>query len=234
LQEHLAARNVHLGLERYRDSLAKGFFETVIEQSRQVLAKGETKPPADVALYALGETYAQQDYEGRDFALSRQYFQKLIENFPDSPLAPEAKTFVGIFEYLEAKEEVITSKEKEIAELKETTLARKHDPVIMAHRIGIDRDFEGAVQRNLQILKQMGKKSPADVALYNLGLIFAHIDNPFKDYKKSQAYFSLLIKEFPRSSLVDETRVWLGLFEVIEKMQQIDIDIEQQKKQLGR
>lgn len=221
-------------LERYRDNLAAGFFETVIEESRQVLAKSETRPPADVALYALGETYAHHDYEGRDFALSRQYFNKLIENFPDSPLVYEAKTFVSIFDSLEAKEEVITSKEQEIAELEKTTLAGKHDPVIMAHRIGVDRDFEGAVKRNLQLLKLVGKKSPADVALYNLGLIYAHIDNPSKDYKKSQAYFSLLSKEFPGSSLADEARVWLGLFEVIEKMQQIDIDIERQKKQLGR
>jgi TolA-binding protein len=90
------------------------------------------------------------------------------------------------------------------------------------------------VQENLQILEKAGKKKPADEALYNLGLIYAHIDNPAKDFKKSQTYFHLLIEQFPDSKLAEEGRIWLGLFETIEKIQQIDVDIEQQKKQLSR
>ena len=86
----------------------------------------------------------------------------------------------------------------------------------------------------MQILDEMGKKKPADEALYNLGLIYAHIDNPAKDYEKSQKYFHVLIEEFPDSELAEEGRIWLGLFETIEKIQQIDVDIEQQKKQLTR
>jgi len=34
--------------------------------------------------------------------------------------------------------------------------------------------------------------------------------------------------------LAEEGRIWLGLFQTIEKIQQIDVDIEQQKKQLTR
>jgi len=86
----------------------------------------------------------------------------------------------------------------------------------------------------LQILEESGKKKPADEALYNLGLIYAHVDNPAKDYKKSQTYFNVLTEQFPDSDLAEEARIWLGLFETIEKIQQIDIEIEQQKKELTR
>ncbi|MEJ2270841.1 MAG: hypothetical protein P8Y04_13880 [Desulfobulbaceae bacterium] len=91
----------------------------------------------------------------------------------------------------------------------------------------------------IQILPQKqkeesGKKKPADEALYNLGLIYAHVDNPAKDYQKSQTYFNVLTEQFPDSDLAEEARIWLGLFETIEKIQQIDIEIEQQKKELTR
>ena len=105
---------------------------------------------------------------------------------------------------------------------------------LSTHKVVENQNFEEAVQENLQILQEVGKKKPADEALYNLGLIYAHVDNPAKDYKKSQIYFQTLIQQFPDSELAEEGRIWLGLFETIEKMQQIDIDIEQQKKQLTR
>ncbi len=221
--------------------MAAGFFETVIEQSNKVLEQSETKPPADVALYSLGEVYSHHAYEGKDYELARQYFIRLIENFPDSTLTSEAQTFVSLFDTFKAKEEDIASKEqdiaskeKRIADLEKTSIAEKHDPVVLAHKIGINKNFETAVKKNTAILKNAGKNPPGDAALYNLGLIYANIENPSKDYKKSQAFFKLLIKDFPGSPLADEAKVWLGLFEVIEKMQQIDIDIEQQKKQLSR
>jgi hypothetical protein len=40
--------------------------------------------------------------------------------------------------------------------------------------------------------------------------------------------------QFPESEFAEEARIWLGLFETIEKIQQIDVEIEQQKKQLTR
>ena len=89
-------------------------------------------------------------------------------------------------------------------------------------------------KKNLQILGEFGTNKPADVALYNLGLIYAHVDNPAKDYKKSQIYFHVLTMQFPESEFAEEARIWLGLFETIEKIQQIDVEIEQQKKQLTR
>ena len=215
-------------LERYRENLAAGFFETLIQQANQVLAESETEPPADVALYALGKVYANHDYEGRDYLLSQYYFKKLVENFPDSRLSSEAKTFISLLETIEAKEKAAAAAEQK-SPPKEKPLY-----VAGARKIVENQNFEEAVQRNLQILEEAGRNKPADAALYNLGLIYAHVDNPAKDYKKSQIYFHVLSKQFADSELAEEARIWLGLFDTIEKMQQIDIEIEQQKKQLTR
>jgi TolA-binding protein len=210
-------------LAQYRNDLAGGFFETVIQQCLAVVNKNDAVPPADLALYALGEVYAHHAYQGKDYELSRYYFARLIANFPESQLTSEARTFVGLYDTFAEKEKKIASLEKE-----------QQAKVPPTREAITDRNFEAAVKENLQIIKVSGQKTPADHALYNLGLIYAHIDNPGKDFQKARKYFAEVIKEFPASSLVEESRVWLGLFEVFEKMQQIDLDIEQQKKQLNR
>jgi outer membrane protein assembly factor BamD (BamD/ComL family) len=217
--------------------MAAGFFETIIQQSKQVIAENETEPPADVALYSLGEVYAHHDYKDRDYALSQYYFEKLIMNFPDSQLTSEAKTYISLFENIAAKEkEAADAAAEEKVSQKEIIVSKKKKstPVPEPYKVVKNQNFEEAVQENLQILEKAGNKKPADEALYNLGLIYAHIDNPAKDFKKSQKYFHVLIEQFPDSELAEEGRIWLGLFETIEKIQQIDVDIEQQKKQLTR
>ena len=260
MQDKITALRAHQQLEQYRESMADGFFETIIEQSEQVLEENETEPPADVALYVLGEVYAHPDFAGSDYALSQYYFERLVENFPDSNLTSEANTYLTLFETIAEREKEVTAatrekeataaiREKEATAAireKEATAAEKESSqkekpiekeeksasVSKSRQIVDNNDFEEAVQRNLQILEESGKKKPADEALYNLGLIYAHVDNPAKDYQKSQTYFNVLTEQFPDSDLAEEARIWLGLFETIEKIQQIDIDIEQQKKQL--
>ncbi len=235
LQDKNAVSKAHEQLEQYRASMADGFFETIIVQSEQVLEESETEPPADVALYILGEVYAHHDYKSKDYALSQYYFEKLIENFPDSSLTSEAKTYISLFDTIATKEKLTTAAEEKASQKEIIVETKKKSvPLSTPRKIVTNQNFKKAVQENLLILQEVGKKKPADEALYNLGLIYAHVDNPAKDYKKSQNYFHALIKEFPDSELAEESRIWLGLFGTIEKIQQIDIDIEQQKKQLTR
>ncbi len=235
LQERIGAGQEHRQLERFRESLAAGSYETVIEQGRAIIDSGETEPPADAAFYALGEAYAHPDYPGRDYGQSRHYFEKLIKHFPESPLTAEAKTYVALFEMIAAKEKKAAAQPPSPPSTEMPAKAEPRNvPPPLPRKVVEDQDFDEAVRRNLQILDQAGQHHPADEALYNLGLIYAHADNPAKDYKKSQVYFHVLVKQFPDSALAEEALIWLGIFDTIDKMQQIDSEIEQQKKQLIR
>jgi outer membrane protein assembly factor BamD (BamD/ComL family) len=233
VQKTIADMQAQEQLSKYRYYLASGFFDTVIQQSRQVLRDNETRPPADLALYALGEVYANYAYRGKDYELSKQYFEKLLKNFPYSPLASEAKTYLGLYEDLAAKDRTISALREKSARA-EAAAEKATESVAAARPVVENRNFDEAIHKNEQILKEAGKSPPADEALYNLGLIYAHNDNPAKDYSKAQEYFLRLTREFPDSPLAEEARIWLGLFGVFEKMRQIDLEIEQQKKQLNR
>jgi len=243
IQDKIAEIRAHQQLEEYREKLAAGFFETIIEKSNEVLAKSETEPPADVAFYSLGEVYANHDFAGRDYSRAKYYFEKLIENFPDSELTTEASTYISLFETITEEQEKLSAKEKEAAEaeresqekIKQVVQQQEKAPKAnLPHKVVENQNFEEAVKKNLQILEKSGKNKPSDEALYNLGLIYAHVDNPAKDYNKSQIYFHVLVKQFPDSEYTEEARIWLGLYDTLEKIQQIDLEIEQQKKQLTR
>jgi TolA-binding protein len=248
VQDKVTAIRAHQQLEQYRENMAAGFFDTVIDQCNQIIDKDETVPPADIALYALGEVYANQNFSGRNYSLAQHYFEKLVENFPDSVLVPEAKIFISLFETIAAREQALAVTDKNNAETKKKSAREQALTVIDENNAGtkkksvsaikprkliVNQDFEEAVKKNLQVVDESGKKKPADEALYNLGLIYVHYDNPAKDYQKSQLYFQQLSEQFPESEFAEEAQIWLGLFETIEKMQQIDKEIEQQKKQLN-
>ena len=95
-------------------------------------------------------------------------------------------------------------------------------------------DFEGAMRESQDILAQSPKTPPGDEALMNMGLISAHYANPKRDYKKALGYFMRIEKEFPRSPLVEEAKIWVSVLLAFEKAQQVDIEIEQKKKELGK
>jgi TolA-binding protein len=95
-------------------------------------------------------------------------------------------------------------------------------------------DFAGALRENQRVLSVSAKKPPGDAALFSMGLTHIHYGNPKKDYRKALSFFSQLQKEFPRSPFTEEAKIWVGVLEAMEKTMQIDIEIEEKKKELTR
>jgi len=95
-------------------------------------------------------------------------------------------------------------------------------------------DFEGAMRESQDILARSPTTPPGDEALMNMGLISAHYANPKRDYKKALGYFMRIEKDFPRSPLVEESKIWVSVLLAFEKAQQVDIEIEKKKKELGK
>jgi hypothetical protein len=95
-------------------------------------------------------------------------------------------------------------------------------------------DFEGAMRYCQDILARSPKTPPGDEALMDMGLISAHYANPKKDYKKALVYFMRVDKEFPRSPLAEEAKIWTSVLLAFEKVKQVDIEIEEKKQGLGK
>lgn len=92
-----------------------------------------------------------------------------------------------------------------------------------------NRDFDGAVREYENMLSRR-ENSYADLALFDLGLLYSHYSNPKKDYEKSLACFNRLITEYPRSMLVEQAKIWANLLEAMEKTKRVDIELDEKRK----
>jgi hypothetical protein len=68
--------------------------------------------------------------------------------------------------------------------------------------------------------------------LFDAGLLYAHYNNPRKDYRKSLGCFTRLLREHPGSPLREEAGIWVGVLETMENSKQVDLELEQKKKAL--
>ena len=109
--------------------------------------------------------------------------------------------------------------------------APKEKPLLMdAEDLMIKGEYSRALEKNRQLLEKFPRMG--DRALFQMGLITVHPNNPNKDYKKSLRYFQRLIKEFPKSDLKNQAQIWvLSLQAVIEKDKKID-DLQRQIEKL--
>lgn len=109
-------------------------------------------------------------------------------------------------------------------------------------------DYEGSLGEYQKVLFLSSGRWPADEALFHMGLIYAHPGNPKKDYGKALGSFRNLIRDYPRSRLIEQAKVWVGvleaterlaqanekLSEMLERLKKVDMEIEQKRREKGR
>ena len=85
-------------------------------------------------------------------------------------------------------------------------------------------------------------------ALFQAGLIYAHPGNPKRDYTKSLSYFKKLVKDYPQGFWTELAKGWTGMLQendrlnqtveklnqTIEKSKQVDIEIEEKRREKGK
>jgi tetratricopeptide (TPR) repeat protein len=120
--------------------------------------------------------------------------------------------------------------------------------LLRARKLLEQQDYDGSFKENQKVLSLAGQNPPRDEALFNLGLIYAHNGNPKKDYGKSIGFFKKLTKDYPQSPFVVQARIWTRILQeneklsqtiqrlnqVIEESKQVDIEIEEKKREKAK
>jgi len=70
--------------------------------------------------------------------------------------------------------------------------------------------FEASFRESQEVLRRY-PQGQGDHALFQMGLIYLHPQNPKVDYQKSLGYFQRLEREFPDSQLRSEAEIWISL-----------------------
>lgn len=93
-------------LQNAADLYARGDFEGSQKANQNIIALTEGRPPGDQALFNMGLIYANSKYPKKDYRKSMAFFQRVVRDYPQSPLVPQAKTWIGVLEVIEKSKEV--------------------------------------------------------------------------------------------------------------------------------
>jgi len=72
----------------------------------------------------------------------------------------------------------------------------------------VQGEYEASVSQSLRVL-EANPMSLGDEALFQMGLLYAHPENPGADYGKAIGFFERVVTEFPLSEKRNEARLWL-------------------------
>lgn len=217
-------------LRQGQELLGRGDFAGALRANQEVLARFPRTPPGDVALFNLGLIFAHYANPERDVRQALRYFKRLKQEFPQSPRREEAGTLVNLLETLEKEGRM----EPEGAAPRKGAPVEQDPGLQRGQQLLARGDFAGALQAHQEVLARFPQTPPGDVALFNLGLIHVHYANPRRDLGQARDCFARLGQEFPDSPRAEEARIWLSILETLEKTRQIDIDIEEKKRELRR
>ena len=135
------------------------------------------------------------------------------------------------------------------ATLREMEAKREtHQYFVTAQKLLNQGDYEGSLKENQKVLSLYNNVPPGDEALFNVGLIYAHYGYPKRDYQKSLDHFKRLVKVFPQSPFAGQAKLWIGILQenerlkreieelnkTINKSKQVDIQIDEKKKELSK
>lgn len=116
-----------------------------------------------------------------------------------------------------------------------------HEHLLHGQELFNQGDYEGSLKEYKEVLSLSANRTPADEALFNMGLIYAHPGNPKRSLATSLSVFQKLMKDYPQSPWAEQAKIWAGLLQenetlkqVIEKSKQVDIEIEERKREKAR
>jgi len=122
-----------------------------------------------------------------------------------------------------------------VEEPKEALERREANEYLLAAQNLLARgDYEGSLRENQRVLGLLKDQPPADTAIFNMGLVYAHPKNPKKDNKRAIFFFSRVIKGYPDSPWAEQAKIWVGVLDGVEKLKQVDLEIEERKRDRSR
>jgi len=124
---------------------------------------------------------------------------------------------------------------KVVIEPPEVRLRREANEHLAKARHLLSRgDYDAALRENEEALFVAKDRSPADAAVFYMGLIYAHPGNPKKDNRRAIGFFNRVVKTHPESMWAEQAKIWVAVLDGVEKLKQVDLEIEEKKRDRPR
>jgi tetratricopeptide (TPR) repeat protein len=258
LTEQQEEANQHL--LRGKEFFIQGDFLGALAENQEVLSYATRQPPEDEALFNIGMIYAHPENPGKDAGKSLQFFSRVVEGYPQSLWAGQARAWIGVLQQNESLNQRIEQLNLQLQPLQQEKM-KLEEECEAGRRLLRNRELisQGKYEEALKEIEKILAASPRhpleDEALFQMGLIYSQPGNPKKDYAKSINHFKKLMKDYPQSSWSELAKAWTGMLQendrlnqaieksnqtierlnqTIEKSKQVDIEIEEKRREKGK
>jgi len=96
LQKRRQDKELQAYLLQGQHLLTQRNYDAALEAYQKVLSLSPHKPPEDEALFSLGLIYAHFGNPKKDYKTSINFFLRVLNDYPQSDLAVQAKIWVGV------------------------------------------------------------------------------------------------------------------------------------------
>ena len=95
-------------------------------------------------------------------------------------------------------------------------------------------DYVAAMEENQKIISRSPKNSLREQALFNMGLIYAHVENPKRNPGKALQFFKTVLKEYPQGPLTGEAKMLIGVLQEEERLSQMIEKFKHEKEGMSQ
>lgn len=147
---------------------------------------------------------------------------------PEAPsIAPEPEPVM--------REPIPETKPEVLVEPKDVQERRRAQEILqLAQNLMARGDYEGSLRESQRALTLAKSQAPGDEALFNMGLVYAHPKYPKRDNRRAISFFNRVVKSYPDSPWTEQAKIWVGVLDGMEKLKQVDIEIEEKKRDRTR
>jgi tetratricopeptide (TPR) repeat protein len=115
----MAAKSMAAHLERAVQLCSQGDYDGAFRENQQVLSLSGKNPPGDRALFNMALVYAASGNPKKDYEKALLVLQRMIRDYPQSPLVEEAKTWAAVLQENEKSRQELERYRKESEKLRQ-------------------------------------------------------------------------------------------------------------------
>lgn len=93
-------------LRKAKELLSHGDYQEALKENNIVLQLSDNSYPGDEALFNMGLIYAHYKNPRKNYKRSTSYFNKILKDFPQSPLIEQARIWIGVLQVIEKSKQV--------------------------------------------------------------------------------------------------------------------------------
>jgi tetratricopeptide (TPR) repeat protein len=143
--------------------------------------------------------------------------------------------FFSLWSCSTTKKEFTWSSRQEVSPRKaQTQGSPASEEILRAKRLFDLGDYAGSLEETQKILSRPSKNDSRDQALFNMGVIYAHVENPQRDLGKALYSFKAMLQEYPQSPLAGEAKVLVGVLQENEELSQGIQKFKQKNEELSQ